>query len=168
MLISDEYRALNLRLHEKGSYGRRGDKWAQRVTELIERFGPATALDYGCGQGALGRAIDFPIAEYDPAIPGKDCLPEPADLVICTDVIEHVEPELLLNVLDHLQLLTRHVLFAVVSTRAAKKELEDGRNAHLIVEGSDFWKPLLEERFDVLGWEVLGDEIAATLVLKVR
>ena len=43
--------------------------------------------------------LTFEIKEYDPAIPGKDSLPEPADIVVCSDVLEHIEPNYLLNVL---------------------------------------------------------------------
>jgi 2-polyprenyl-3-methyl-5-hydroxy-6-metoxy-1,4-benzoquinol methylase len=106
-------------------------------------------LDYGCGQGALGRALNQEISEYDPAIAGKDSSPQPADLVICTDVLEHIEPECLESVLDHLKSLTKEALFAVISTRPAKKTLADGRNAHLIIEPWSFWEEKLARRFRV-------------------
>ena len=147
MLITKSYAALNRSLHSKGSYGRNGDKWASRVSELVDRLQPSSILDYGCGQGALGRALGHAVSEYDPAIPGKDEPPQPADLVICTDVLEHVEPECLQSVLDHLRDLTTGALFAVISTRPAKKFLEDGRNAHLIVRSWGFWEAELASRF---------------------
>ena len=149
MLISDDYRRLNRALHAEGSYGRKGDKWTARVEQLIDRFRPVDILDYGCGQGALGRALGRPIGEYDPAVQGKDAPPQPADLVVCTDVLEHVEPACLDTVLDDLQRLTRVCLFAVVSTRPAVKVLADGRNAHLIVEPWSFWEDRLSSRFTI-------------------
>lgn len=164
MLISDQYRRLNRALHDEGSYGRKGDKWAARVQQLIERFEPRDILDYGCGQGALGRALDRTIREYDPAIAGKDARPEPADLVVCTDVLEHVEPECLDGVLDELQRLTRVCLFAVVSTRPAKKFLADGRNAHLIIEPWSFWEEKLASRFRVSETSANHKEVAAVLL----
>lgn len=149
MLISESYRFLNRQLHEEGSYGRKGDKWADRVKELIVEFQPSTILDYGCGQGALARALDVEVQEYDPAILGKNTLPAPADLVVCTDVLEHVEPECVEDVLDHLQSVTRVALFAVISTRPAKKILADGRNAHLLVKDWEWWQYRLSERFEL-------------------
>ena len=149
MLISDAYRQLNKDLHAGGRYGRKGDKWLGTVQHLILRFKPETILDYGCGQGALGRELGRPIAEYDPAIEGKQSLPQPADLVICTDVIEHIEPELIDDVLDHLQSLTRKALFAVISTRPANKFLADGRNAHLIVQPWPWWQEKVALRFRI-------------------
>jgi hypothetical protein len=59
------------------------------------------------------------------------------------------EPEYLNEVLDHLSELTRKVIFLTVATRPAQKILEDGRNAHLIVEQSEWWFPRIMERFRV-------------------
>jgi hypothetical protein len=165
MLISEAYRSLNQDLHAQGSFGRYGDKWAERVRGLIAELRPATVLDYGCGQGTLKRALDFPIIEYDPAIPGKDTLPQPADLVICTDVLEHVEPDCLQSVLDHLMDLTKGHLFAVISTRPASKLLADGRNAHLIVEPWSFWRDQLSRRF-VLTQQVEHQDEVEILLLR--
>jgi hypothetical protein len=147
MLISDEYLELNQKLHAGGGYGIKGDRWLKTVETLVQRFRPDTILDYGCGQGALGRALGRQIAEYDPAIEGKETLPAPADLVVCTDVIEHVEPEFIDPMLDHLQSLTKKCLFAVIATRPARKSLPDGRNAHLIVQPWEWWKPKITSRF---------------------
>lgn len=163
MLISDTYRALNASLHEGGNYGRHGDKWAGDVKKLIDRYGAKSVLDYGCGQGSLGRTLGPIVQEYDPAIPGKDVLPLPVDLVVCTDVLEHIEPECLGNVLDHLRALSRQACFVVISTRAAKKFLADGRNAHLIVETDDFWRKHLTNRFSIVEWTSLDQEFAAVL-----
>jgi hypothetical protein len=70
-------------------------------------------------------------------------------MVVCTDVLEHIEPENVDDVLDDLQALTRRVGFFVIATRPAKKILEDGRNAHLIQHGLDWWLPKLWTRFHI-------------------
>ena len=162
-LISDAYKNQNLLLHETNRFGRRGDRWADKVRELMASDAVAGVLDYGCGQGALRQALDLDIAEYDPAIPGKDRLPSPADLVVCTDVLEHIEPDLLQNVLAHLHSLTRKLLLATISTRPAVKTLPDGRNAHLIVESPDVWRQWLSPYFDIREWTVFEDEVIALL-----
>ena len=136
------------------------------MVQLLDQFKPTTVLDYGCGQGALGRSLDREIAEYDPAIEGKSTMPAPADLVICTDVLEHIEPDLLDNVLDHLRDLTKSALFAVICTRPAKKFLADGRNAHLIVEPWEFWKQKLSERFTLMETKIHHKEIEVILSAK--
>lgn len=168
MLITDQYRELNRRLHATGKFGRYGDKWATQVRDLARQESLTDLLDYGCGQGMLRKALgemapELQVREYDPAIAGKDLPPEPADLVVCTDVIEHIEPELLNNVLDDLQRLSRKRLFLVVSTRQAAKVLEDGRNAHLIVQPESAWRPIFDARFRVVDWQSRGDEFAVVL-----
>lgn len=142
-LISDAYRAEQAWLHaQPKGYGGRGDKWTKAVVQLAARFDARTILDYGCGQGALGVALaarGITIAEYDPARPGLDGLPEPADLVVSTDVLEHIEPDKLDAVLAHLRSLTQKALFAVVATRPANKLLRNGSNAHLIIRDATWW-----------------------------
>jgi hypothetical protein len=167
-LISDDYTVLNAKLHALGKYGVHGDKWAKTVKALVKAHRIATVLDYGCGQGALARALGDTVAEYDPAIPGKDGDPAPAELVICTDVLEHIEPALIDNVLDHLAALAQRYLFVAVSTRPAVKFLADGRNAHLIVQPAAAWRPLFAARFSIVEWTVRSDEFVALLAGKAR
>ncbi len=144
--ISPAYRALQRELHARpNGYGGKGDKWAPAVAGLVAQFGCTSVLDYGCGQGRLSVALrplvagDVRLDEYDPAIPGKDQHPDFADLVVCTDVLEHIEPERLPAVLAHLQLLARKAVFVVIATRPSNKTMADGRNAHLIVEDGAWW-----------------------------
>ena len=167
-LISDDYLRLNEKLHAAGRYGERGDKWTKKVLQLVDELVPRHILDYGCGKGALKRTLllerALDVREYDPAIAGKNHRPEPADLVVCTDVLEHIEPECLDAVIADLKALSVKALFVVVSTRPAVKTLEDGRNAHLIVEPPAWWRPLLTEGMRVADWRDLPDEFAALLL----
>lgn len=140
----DEQRALHARPE---GYGGKGSKWATTVLALAQEIGATSILDYGCGRGELGKALRAagrPIAEYDPAVSGADLLPAFADLVVTTDVLEHVEPECLVAVLAHLHRLTRKAVFFVVALTPANKTLSDGRNAHLILESRDWWHATLE------------------------
>jgi hypothetical protein len=79
-------------------------------------------------------------------------LPKPSDILVCTDVLEHIEPTLLDNVLDHIERLTREVALLVISCRPANAVLPDGRNAHLIIETPDWW---LEKLLARGTWAVL-------------
>jgi hypothetical protein len=82
------------------------------------------------------RLIDHPmrIQHYEPAVVEWADMPEPYEMVACLDVLEHIEPALLDNVLDDLQRVTKSIGLFTVSTVEAMKVLPDGRNAHLIVE----------------------------------
>lgn len=149
-LISPAYRQEQIILHQRpNGYGGKGKKWSTAVKALAWSHDCESVLDYGCGEGSLavhlmlsGRLTD--IREYDPAMPGYDDLPEPADLVVCTDVLEHIEPDRLAAVLAHLRSLTKKLLFVVIATRPSGKTLTDGRNAHLILESAEWWQARIE------------------------
>jgi hypothetical protein len=147
MKISPEYLALNRELHRTGEYGVSGSQWAPMVSQLAGMLGTRDILDYGCGQRSLERGLGFAIRNYDPCIEGLDAPPAPADVVACTDVLEHVEPECIDDVLDDLKRVTRKAGFFVIANRPAKKTLADGRNAHLIQQGREWWVPRLSRRF---------------------
>jgi len=151
-LISAEYRELNRRLHKDNlSYGVGGAKHAPLVIKLVESISKTVkfprVLDYGCGRSYLSKALPFAIDEYDPAIPGKDQSPRQADLVVSTDVMEHIEPNCLDAVLDDIRRCARHMALLVIHTGPSHKTLADGRNSHLIIEGEKFWREKVEQFF---------------------
>jgi len=158
--ITPGYVALNRLLHETGTFGMSGGRWAQPVLALVEQLRTRDILDYGCGQRTLEGYLGFPIRNYDPCIPGLDAPPAPADIVVCTDVLEHVEPECLDEVLDDLRRVTRVAGLFLIATRPAERFLADGRNAHLIQQPKSWWLPKLEQRFKVSQVRDLPGEFA--------
>lgn len=106
-------------------------------------------VTHNCGKGYLAKEIPFPIWEYDPAIPGKDESPRPADLVVCSDVLEHIEPEKLDYVLDDLRRCVKVIGYFVIHLGPAMKSYADGRNAHLIQEDQGWWSEQLDKFFSV-------------------
>jgi 2-polyprenyl-3-methyl-5-hydroxy-6-metoxy-1,4-benzoquinol methylase len=149
-VISDSYRKLNEQLHKDNLYyGVGGAKHADAILKLSEALKTTAVLDYGCGKGMLAKALPFPIWEYDPAVPGKTESPRPADIVVCTDVLEHIEPELLLGVISDLKRVTRKVGYFVIHTGPSSKVLADGRNAHLLQRDRKWWKAKLTAHFKV-------------------
>ena len=153
-LISEAYRREQAALHARGGYGVASLQFGGVVTRLIDRIGAQTVLDYGCGSmqnlaKVLEPGHDVEYTGYDPAVPAFADRPEPADLVCCIDVLEHIEPELLDNVLDDLQRVGRHYLFLTVHTGPARKTLSDGRNAHLIQQPPIWWLTKFYDRWDV-------------------
>lgn len=155
-LISRDYLEAQKIMHaQPRGYGGRGDAWANTVIDLAQRYDAGSLLDYGCGQGALARALrtaGLACREYDPAIPGKDAPPVFADMVVCTDVLEHIEPDRLDLVLTHLRALARKVVFVVIALRPANKLLPNGQNAHLIIENKVWWRA----RVELAGFTVRG------------
>jgi FkbM family methyltransferase len=149
-LISQEYKDLNYKLHQDNpSYGMGGSKYTQIVLDMAKANKTQSVLDYGCGKGMLAKSMPFPIWEYDPAIPEKSAEPKPADLVVCTDVLEHIELDKLHFVLDDLRRCVKQVGYFVISTRQAVKTYANGKNAHLIVQGKDWWNKHLAKYFEI-------------------
>ncbi len=163
-LISAEYAALNRQLHqENAAYGVGGGKHAPTVLKLAESVNARSVLDYGSGKSGLAKAMPYGIIEYDPAMPGKDESPRPADLVVCTDVLEHIEPDKLAFVLADLQRCTRKVGYFVIHTGPAAKHLADGRNTHLIQRGLPWWQKQLGRYFTIGKLFPRGAEIHAVV-----
>ena len=149
-LISSGYRDLNTQLHRDNlAYGVGGGRHATTVLKLAESIKTSSILDYGCGKGYLAKAIPFPIWEYDPAIPEKAESPRPADLVVCSDVLEHIEPNRLAFVLDDLRRCLKQVGYFVIHTGPAAKQLADGRNTHLIQQDRRWWEKELAKFFRI-------------------
>ena len=134
-LISDFYRELNRELHGRiARYGANGGKWAETVRQIYKKTKSKSILDYGAGKQSLARELSkYDIRSYDPAVPGIDHLPEPADLVCCLDVIEHVEPECTDAVISHIRSLALKAIFVVIACKASSKILTVGRDAHINV-----------------------------------
>jgi cyclopropane fatty-acyl-phospholipid synthase-like methyltransferase len=116
-------------------------------------------LDFGAGQGSLGRyvqenAVDVQVkwTDYDPGVQGKDEYPEePFDLVVSSDVLEHIEPDFLEGTLAELRVLARKAQFHHIACDPSKGRLPDGRDMHLITEKLDWWLP----RFEHPEWSVM-------------
>lgn len=168
MLITAEYAQLNAQLHaDRPDYGTSGQRWAPVVAALAETVKATQILDYGCGKQTLAAALGptHRVVGYDPAIPKLSAAPQPADVVVCTDVLEHVEPSCIDDVLDDLCRVTQKAALITVATRPAVKVLADGRNAHLTVQPFSWWREHFLSRFDVIDVvEEAGNEF--TLILK--
>lgn len=154
MLITEAYRMEQAALHSKGNYGTAALLYGKTVGALLQDTGAQSLLDYGCGsKRSLLQSLKLPESVvyegYDPAIPEYAGSPLPAELVTCIDVLEHIEPDLLDNVLAHLAKLCDPYGFFTIHTGPAQKVLSDGRNAHLTQQGQDWWLPRLKQYFHV-------------------
>lgn len=158
VLISEGYRKMQQALHRDPHYGMAATTYAPMVAGLLQHYGATRLLDYGAGKGRLGLALDeltpslVDLLCYDPAIPEWSQPPQPCEFVACIDVLEHIEPELVDNVLDDLARLTQRAAFFTVHTGAAEKVLPDGRNAHLIQKPASWWLPKILERFELVAF----------------
>jgi hypothetical protein len=79
--------------------------------------------------------------------------------VICTDVLEHIEPDKLFLVLGDLRRCVKQVGYFTIHMGPAKKSYADGRNTHLIQNGHDWWKAKLAKFFTIGKVFVVGPEL---------
>ena len=157
MLYTPEYQELQQEMHRTspGYGGVHSRTYAGPIITMIEKYKPDTVLDYGAGRGHFGEMLfkhgyKGRYVPYDPGIPYWSKKPDPAPFVLCIDVLEHIEPDCLEDVLDDLRRVTvGHGVFSV-HILPAKKTLPDGRNAHLTQQPVEWWKAKLERRFKIV------------------
>lgn len=166
-MITDEWREQNAQLHARNeTYGSKaGQKHNKTIRALMQRFDATTVLDYGCGKGSVRSGLGECVSNYDPAIPEWSAMPEPADLVVCLDVLEHVEPQFVGNVLDHIRELARKAAWFVVACRKANEHVPDGRNTHASVHPPEWWRDRMLERFVLLEESTNADHDAIFLTV---
>lgn len=165
--ISDEYLVQQQILHQNPNYGVASLSFAPIVADFIRQTGICSVSDYGAGKknllvGLKNAGVEP--TEYHPYDPAFEDYGEPrsADLVCCIDVLEHIEPEKLEEVLLELSKITTNFGFFSIHMGPAAKVLSDGRNAHLIQEPSSWWLPRLTKYFEILhlqSHQMMGDGI---------
>jgi hypothetical protein len=139
-------------LHENPDYGVSSVLYAPVVDLVISQYQIKEILDYGAGKCRLRDALENKIDyyAYEPSNAEWNATPEPRELVACIDVLEHIEPECLDDVLDDLRRCVLQYGIFTIHTAPAQKILPDGRNAHLIQEHPDWWKEKLNKRFTII------------------
>ena len=155
--VSEKYKKLLEIEHQNSKWGGTVSHHITRIKNTITIIQPKTILDYGAGRGTLSTCLpDRIITQYEPGIKHLSVTPDPHDFVVCVDVLEHVEPDLIDKVLEDLRRVTLKTGFFTISTRLASRILTDGRNAHLIVEPWSWWKIKIQEKFDIT-WSSINE-----------
>jgi len=161
-LLSPEYKQTLIDTHKATNStwggGHSVDKLPKYESEM-SKLGVKTVLDYGCANGKFKVFMTkhkkhLSVSEYDPGIIGKDTPPEPADYIVCCDVMEHVEENFLDSVMEHLKSLILKGGFFNISTKDAVTILSDGTNAHKIVKDGNWWVDIFKKYFDVYDVEI--------------
>ena len=160
-VISDEQRKLNRDLHANNqNFGNRidGAGVASELPTVLKRIHELgfcnSVLDYGTGKGMLVNHLKrqlpstIKIDGYDPAVE-EYCLhpEEPYDVLVCLDVLEHIEIDSIDLVLSDIKKLTSNFCFLVIDLQPAVKKLKDGRNAHILLAPHDWWITKLAQLF---------------------
>lgn len=161
-IIDQTYQQQLSQLHAVGKFDN-GYKSYPIVKDFLTQYHPSDLLDFGCGQGGLIRAIQeqHPTIHcdgYDPGNKQFQQLPKRSyDAVISTDAIEHIEPAYLDETLRTIDSKMQRCGCFRIACYPAKKQLPDGRNAHLIVETPEWWRAkILSTMNVVIVWEEIS------------
>ena len=152
MTLHDDLIEQYRQLHATRPYGRSSEfqlGFVQRHLHRLPRL--ETIADYGCGQSRfvdwLAKLNDARALRYDPAIAEHATrLDGPVDLVLCTDVMEHIPEEAVERTLADIRRLSPAAYFNI-SLRPARARLPNGANAHCTVRPKDWWEDRLHPLF---------------------
>lgn len=156
-MISNNLKKIYEEIHKTTPFGKRA-KEPEYLKKFISDKNPKTILDFGCGKGNLVKTLqekykDIKIYGYDPANPEYDIKLPKVDLIISTDVLEHIEYTQIDETLNLLCSNSKHQ-YHLISCGPAKLILPDGRNAHLIQESPTWWK----EKFRSNGCNIIKED----------
>lgn len=130
-------------------------EYKHEIFNLIKENNISTILDYGCGKAKFhpilfnnpkvpGSPMGITIIPYDPAVAKFSNKPTGQyDLVICIDVMEHIQEDKVDEVLKDLFSYSDKV-FLTITCYPAMQVLPNGNNAHYTIKEPDWWKEKLK------------------------
>lgn len=140
-------------LHREKEYGVSGDGHVPQIISLMSEDADSI-LDYGAGQSNTAHLLKLKtgiedVVAYDPAVVGRSEKPRRSfDVVVCTDVMEHIpEDEILGVLLDIRRYANKEAIFAI-ALREAAQTLPNGENAHCTVKPAAWWEGQLLLAFE--------------------
>lgn len=158
-MISDNLKKMYQDIHRDTPFGKRA-KFPKHLEKFIKEKQPRSILDFGCGKGRLIEKIketypNIDVQGYDPANPefDKSIDDVQVDMVVSSDVLEHVEPKYIDDTLKFLRTKSKF-FYHLIACSPAKLILPDGRNAHLIVEDDHWWR----QRFLDLSYRIVKED----------
>jgi hypothetical protein len=156
-LVSNEYRELLEQKHikDKGFWGGHIDSKIKFIYNYALEYNCNSILDYGAGSSHFINDINrlypnhsFTINEYEPGRKELAKDPPTSDMTVCLDVLEHIEPEKIDNVLKHIYNKTNKIMYFTICTVLSYSTFPNGQNLHLIIENKDWWMKKLSKYFD--------------------
>lgn len=125
-------------------------EYKHEVYKIIKDKNVRTILDYGCGKAKFhkilfnnkkvpGSPMGVVVIGYDPAVPTYAIKQNmDYDLVLCVDVMEHVQEDKIDEVLEDL-FSSGKFIFLTITCYEATQILLNGKNAHYTIKEPSWW-----------------------------
>jgi hypothetical protein len=173
-LISEEYKSLIVERHYKTKWGGAAEHKQKFIKECADKYGVKSILDYGAGFGQFKDLMNkdypgqFEIHEYEPGIIGKDKDPAVCDMTISLDVLEHIEPDKIDNVLQHIYDKTNKIAFHNICCVPAHGSFPNGQNFHLLVKHPNWWLEKFKDKWNIIESTSGGKDRFLRIVLEKK
>lgn len=153
-LISENHRDTRKTFYESPFvFSNIAEQFSPIVSEIINNNQFTSILEYGAHNTNLVTSLstnhEIKLRCYDPAIPQFLRRPEAAEMTVCMDFIEKVEPEFLDNTLIDIASLTEQLALFVIQCGPANHPFSDGRDINLTQEPLSWWLSKLLDRFEL-------------------
>ena len=166
----DYIKQYKLLYKRKKNYGKTSIKLYDMLKKIINDLNISSVLDYGCGKSKLLDLIKknkkIKIYRYDPAIKKYSKLTKnKTDLVICTDVLQHVPLYDLDRVLKEIKSKGIYILFYIKCTNH-KTKLPNGTYANCTVYDKKWWLEKLSNYYDDIKEIKISDLTSVCFIMK--
>jgi hypothetical protein len=129
-------------------------EYKHQIWDIVQRNNYKNILDYGAGKATFhkllfnntkipGAPLNINIVPYDPAYEPFSTKPTGKfELVLCIDVMEHVQEDKIDEVLADIFSFGDNI-FITISCYPATQILLNGKNAHYTIKEPEWWKEKL-------------------------
>lgn len=166
----DYIKQYKLLYKRKKNYGKTSIKLYDMLKKIINDLNISSVLDYGCGKSKLLDLIKknkkIKIYRYDPAIKKYSKLTKnKVNLVICTDVLQHVPLYDLDRVLKEIKSKGIYILFYIKCTNH-KTKLPNKTYANCTVYDKKWWLEKLSNYYDDIKEIKISDLTSVCFIMK--
>jgi 2-polyprenyl-3-methyl-5-hydroxy-6-metoxy-1,4-benzoquinol methylase len=137
-------------------YGVGGRNHFNLINSIAQDFGIKSIFDFGCGRGTLLEELNktdkYKLSGYDPTSSNNQLFSntindEPVDMIVSTDVLEHLYEFELNNCFKIFKIKTPILMFHRICGRVASNILPNNTNAHKTVKSYEWWQDVLTDSF---------------------
>lgn len=155
-------------LYKEKGYAKKSDDLPYKLIREFKIGKYQRCIDIGCGRASLSNYFteytgvdisDYIINEnrktrkgiyIHSSIDNLDVVSNDYDVAICSDVMEHIPPQKINDVLESISKIKCNYFFFSISTRPSKILSKENENLHLSVFSNTKWKSIMNNYFKIL------------------